>query len=87
MANFFKDYQGQIKKDKELKEKAEQTEKQKYIFKVGQVVKINPIYDHMDNNGKKYFADYLSEGYILLADTKSEAKKGIGKIYSKAVIL
>lgn len=87
MANFFKDYQEQVKEDKAIKEKAEQTEKQRYIFKVGQMIKINPIYDHTENNGKKYFADYLSEGYILLADTKSEAKKGIGKIYSKAVIL
>lgn len=82
MANFFKDYQSQIKADKERKrlEMLEQTEKQAEYEK-GDIVYINPMYDE-NRNGKRYFVDYLSDNHILLAKTKKEALSGYGYIYS-----
>lgn len=81
MANFFKDYQAQVKTKREAEELAKR-EPERTEYNVGQVVYINPAYDWNDNNGKKYFVDYLGDNSILLADTKKEAMSGYGHIYS-----
>ena len=81
MANFFKDYRKQVKEKKKA-EKIGNREAEKIEYEVGQVVYINPLYDWHNNNGKKYFVDYLDDDSILLADTKKEAMSGYGYIYS-----
>ena len=86
MANFFKDYQKEVKERKEKEEQIKREElRNKKEYKKGQVVYISPIYDE-NYNGKKYFADTLTNGYLLLADTKKEALNGVGHIYHNSVI-
>ena len=82
MANFFKDYQTEIKN----KNKVKKMQDKQIGYTQGQVVYINPAYD-IERNGKKYFADYLSKGYMLLADTKKDALNGVGCIYHYSVII
>lgn len=82
MANFFKEYRAEVK-EKELTKKAEE----KHIkYNRGQIVYIFPMYD-ICGNGKRYFADYLSDGFILLADNKKDAMNGCGQIYSACAIV
>ena len=82
MANFFKEYQADIK----AKKQAEENAKVKHVeYNRGQLVYINPMYD-ADRNSKRYFADYLSDGFILLAKTKKDAINGYGQIYSACII-
>ena len=82
MANFFKEYQKEIK-NKEL----EKNTKEKHTeYNRGQIVCINPMYDE-NRNGKRYFADYLSDDCVLLADNKKDAMNGYGLIYSIHVIV
>ena len=80
MANFFKEYQTQVKANKEAKESAERSEKRKE-YTEGQVVYINPMYDE-NRNGKRYFATYLGDDSVLLAKTKTDALNGYGFIHS-----
>lgn len=82
MANFFKEYQKEVREKKQAKE----TKKKRTEYKVGQLVYINPIYD-IDGNGKRYFVDYLNDGCILLAETKKDALEGYGYIYSTSAII
>lgn len=67
MANFFKDYhKNRVTPLKQTKTKAE--------YKQGQKI---------DFYGKTlYFADYVNNDFVLLADTKKEALVGKGQIYS-----
>ena len=81
MANFFKEYQKEIKE----KELAKSVEEKRIEYSRGQVVHINPMYDE-NRNGKRYFVDYLTDGFVLLADNKKDAMNGYGLIYSACVI-
>ena len=92
MANFFKDYQAELR----VKREAEEQEKQKaqeearkidnYIESLprGKRVKINKRYAE---NGFLYFADILSENSVLLSDDKENAKAGRGWIKDKNIII
>ena len=83
MANFFKGYQAQVRADREAKEK----KKEKPIeYNKGQVAYINPMYD-AERNGKRYFAEDLGNGMVLLAKTKKEAMGGYGYIHSRCDII
>lgn len=83
MANFFKDYHAQVRADREVEEKA----KVKSVeYTKGQVVYINPMYDS-ERNGKRYFADDLGNGCVLLAKDKRDALNGCGNIYDRCNIV
>lgn len=83
MANFFKDYHAEVKarREAEAKQKPERKE-----YDIGQIVRINPMYDS-DGNGKRYFVTYLSGDCVLLAKTKKDAMNGYGYIYSESSIV
>lgn len=67
MANFFKDYhKNRIASPEQAETKTE--------YKQGQKV------DFYGNT--LYFADYVNNDFVLLADTKKEALTGKGQIYS-----
>lgn len=84
MANFFKDYQAQIKKEKEV----ENLQENKCIeYNQGQIVYIQASLWSDKNKHKKYFADYLDDGYMLLADNKKDALNGFGRIYHESIIV
>lgn len=90
MANFFKDYQADVK----AKAIAKETIKEESIsYEQGQIVyvnlygKINPLIANIERKTKKYFADYLSENHVLLADNKKDALNGYGYIYDISCIV
>ena len=78
MANFFKDYQRQVK----AKETAETTPT---TYEIGQAVLVSSGYVGVKPL-KRYFADYVSDSTVLLAETKAEALKGYGYLYNIAYI-
>ena len=83
MANFFKDYQVEVKAAKQAKES---NTIKKVEYTTGQQVFINPMYDE-NRNGKRFFVAYLGNGGVLLAKTKKDAINGYGYIYSISVII
>ena len=78
MANFFKEYQKQVKETAVIEETAPH-------FEIGQAVWVKSGYVGMKPR-KRYFADYVSGATILLAETKAEALKGYGYLYNIADI-
>lgn len=81
MANFFKDYQNELKTKRN-----EQNQTKSMEYTEGQIVYINPMYDK-NRNGKRYFVNDLGSGYVLLAENKKDAIKGVGYIYHNSVIV
>lgn len=96
MANFFKDYQKQVREKKQA-EQERQTKAQRLIdylddLPQGAKVKINPLYDprrsdllyteDYKNLGIMYFTSRLSDDSVLLSTDRQEAKNGYGHIYS-----
>lgn len=82
MANFFKEYHAELKAERKATEKKAKEDIVEY--KRGQVVYIKPFNLLFDdrNARKRYFADYLSDHSVLLAETKKEALDGYGHIHS-----
>lgn len=76
MANFFKDYHEELKE----RRAAEEQKTDRVEYNEGDTVYINPMYS--EGTAKKYFVTYLSADMVLLANTKKEAVKGYGYIYS-----
>lgn len=86
MANFFKDYQAQVKAKREAEERAKQQPERKE-YETGEVVMIDKRYDHTEKQtGRKYFVTYLKD-HVLLADNKKQAMEGRGYIYDLSVIV
>lgn len=92
MANFFKDYQAEIraKREAEAREEREAREAARKLdaylesLSRGQRVKVNRAYAE---NGFLYFANIFSADSILLSDDKANAKAGRGWIYDKNIII
>ena len=87
MANFFKDYQKQVREKREA-EQAPKREKQRLFnyfdnLDYGAKVQINPLYDHTEKQtGIKYFVARFGDS-VLLADTKKQAiNEHRGYLYS-----
>lgn len=85
MANFFKDYQAQVKEKREAEEKAKQQPKRK-DYEQGELVMIDKSYDWTEKQtGRKYFVEWFNSS-VLLADTKKQAMEGRGYLYDVSVI-
>lgn len=99
MANFFKDYQAQIRERKQAEQRAEQDKRQSermrrdYLdgLKVGQKVRYSFLIDTA--TGKPIiYTGYLTSNdsesdYIWVADTKEHAKQGRGATVRKSAVI
>lgn len=75
MANFFKEYHAELAEKRAAEEAAKAAPPK--VYSAGEKVKMRKEY----GSGRKFFADYLCEGYVLLADTKRDALAGYGYVY------
>lgn len=92
MANFFKEYQAELKarraaeKQAELQRQAEQKAYEEYFLDMpkGKRVKVNPAYSE---SGYLYFAAGIGHGCVLLTENKEEARHGYGYIYDNSIVI
>jgi hypothetical protein len=85
MANFFKNYQTELKAKREAEENAKPKRKE---YQLGQVVYVGYISPLCGEVSKRmYFVTYLDDNTVILAKSKKAAMNEEGHIYYADTIL